>query len=57
MGIAARSAEKGNVYGQKEPKVLVRIVGQRRWRPRSTRSNGCVAAPAGRCIPRKSRKE
>ncbi len=34
---------KGNVYGQKEPKVLVRIMGRRRWRPPSTRWNGCAA--------------
>ena len=47
---------KGNVYGQKEPKVLVRIVGQAPLRLQSTHSNGCAAAPAGRCSRHKSRK-
>jgi len=49
--------EKGNVYGQKDPKVLVRMVGRRRWRPPSIHSNGCAAVRAGRCLPHKNRKD
>jgi hypothetical protein len=48
---------KGNVYGQKEPKVLVRIIGQAPLAPPCTHLSGCAAAPAGRCSRHKSRKE
>ena len=48
---------KGNVYGQKEPKVLVRIVGQAPLAATVISSSGCAAAPADRSSPHKSRKE
>ncbi len=47
---------KGNLYGQKEPKVLVRIISQAPL-AQSTHSSGCAAAPADRCSRHKSRKE
>ena len=47
---------KGNVYGQKEPKALVRIVGQAPLAATSTHWSGCDAARAGRCLRPKSRK-
>lgn len=47
---------KGNVYEQKEPKVLVRIVDRRRWQPRFTRSSDCAAALADRYSPHRNRR-
>jgi len=48
---------KGNVYGQKEPKVLVRVVGQAPLAPTVYSLERCAAEPAGRCSRHKSRKE
>jgi len=47
---------QGNVYAQKEPKVLVRIVGQAPLGRRYIRSNGFGAGHAGRCSRPRSRK-
>jgi len=47
---------QGNVYGQKEPQMLVRVVGQAPWLPRCIRWNDCAAALAGRCSRPRSRK-
>ena len=48
---------QGNVYGQKEPKVLVRIVGQAPLAATVYSSwSGCAAVPAGRCSRPRSRK-
>ena len=48
---------KGNVYGQKEPKVLVRIVGQAPWQPRVYSLNGCAVTPADKSSRHRSRRE
>jgi IS66 Orf2 like protein len=43
--------------GRKSRKYWCGLWDRRRWRPLSTRSNGCVAVHADRYIPHKSRKE
>jgi hypothetical protein len=55
-GDACPECPKGKVYPQKEPRPLVRIVGQRRWRPRSITWNSCAVTLAGRCSRRRSRR-
>jgi len=47
---------KGNVYGQKEPKVLVRVIGQAPLAATVTRWSGCVAVRVGRSLQRRSQK-
>ena len=48
---------KGNVYGQQQPKFLVRVVGQAPLAAPSTRPSVYAAVPADRCLPLPSRKE
>jgi len=43
------SARKATYTGRKSRKCWYGLWGSLRWRPRSTRSNGCVAVPADRC--------
>jgi hypothetical protein len=47
---------EGNVYGQREPKVLVRIVGQAPLAATVYSLERCVALPVGRHLQRKSWK-
>ena len=47
---------KGNVYGQKEPKVLVRIVGQAPLAATVYPSSGCAAERVGRCLRHRNPK-
>src|SRR5215469_7296937 len=48
---------KGNVYEQKERKVLVRIIGQAPLAATVYSLEDCAAEPADRCSRRQSRKE
>jgi len=50
------SAEKATSTGRKNPRCWCGLSDRHRWRPPSTRWSGCVAEPAGRYLPPKSRK-
>ena len=55
-GDACPGCEKGKVYPQKEPRVLVRVVGQAHWRRRYMNWIVCAVICVAKCSRPKNRK-